>query len=166
MSDNRLTSGSTSVYRGVRKRKYGKWVSEVREPKGKSIWLGSFDTPEMAAIAHDAISYYFRGDTSRLNFPHLANTLPRPTSSSAEDIRLAAHEATLLVNHSTPEIGSGSGSAHTVPTNIGLSASQIQAINDSPLDSSETWMDHNNHDTQFYHANDWDEVPDDSIWGP
>ncbi|PWA66480.1 AP2/ERF domain-containing protein [Artemisia annua] len=125
----------------------------------------------MSAIAHDAISYYFRGDTSRLNFPHLANALPRPVSSSVEDIRLAAHEATLLFKPSMSEMdsGSGSGSAHTVPTNIGLSASQIQAINDAPLDSTETWMEYNNHDTQtmyfFDHTNDWEEVPDDSIWG-
>lgn len=63
--------GSDGSYKGVRMRKWGRWVSEIRVPRTRTrIWLGSYNTAEMAARAYDAALYCLRGPRGQFNFPY------------------------------------------------------------------------------------------------
>ncbi|XP_052188661.1 ethylene-responsive transcription factor ERF010-like [Diospyros lotus] len=117
--EKRKSRQQDKPYRGIRMRKWGKWVAEIREPNKRTrIWLGSYSSPVAAARAYDTAVFYLRGPTARLNFPEYMAQDDYLRDMSAASIRKKATEVgarvdaleTSLRHNGSPDSNSRRGS--------------------------------------------------------
>lgn len=137
-------------FRGVRKRRWGRYVSEIRLPGQKTrIWLGSFGSAEMAARAYDSAALFLKGNLASLNFPDMAHSLPRPESSSRRDIQSAAAKAALTLSENNRSASASTSSSEEdfwcgfdfdFDFNMCTTSSSFQQVNNATAEAPPLFM--------------------------
>lgn len=129
-------------YKGVRLRKWGRWVSEIRLPNSRErIWLGSYESAEKAARAFDAAAVCLRGSRAgSLNFPesppdvrYIPGAQLTPEQIQAEAVRHANQPASPVAPATTAVAPARGGSIARMAVSVQASSSASYSSDSTPV---------------------------------